>query len=304
MSDCYVRLIPPSPVTDASLIASNVPESDYPVYSASATYAADAYVIVTTGVHRIYQNNSGASQTGVYPPTNPTVWRDVAATNRWRMFDVYSSTITSNPDSIIVELTTTSSSNTLALLALQATHVIVKVTHPTDGIVLNKTYDMLNVGVIDGLYDWLFVDRETKTQLLELALPPYRGLTVRVEIHAAGGVAQCGTLILGRQYVLGKLNWGYSWGLVDYSRKETNEDGIITIKERGFSSQPEFSLSVDLHDFDAVARLAAKYRATPAVWIAGSEQEVMTVFGFYKDFRLVVPHSAWAECSLQIEGLI
>ena len=43
-------------MTDAIFTSSNVTEADYGVYSAATTYALNAYVIVTTGVHKIYQS--------------------------------------------------------------------------------------------------------------------------------------------------------------------------------------------------------------------------------------------------------
>lgn len=303
MSDCtqgLVRLIPPSQVTEGSLLSSNVP-LEYPEYNAVTSYAAGARVIVGG---KIYENNSGGTLTGVYPPSNLPSWTDLEFSNRWRMFDLYTSTVTAQANSIMVELITNESSNALVLLGLQAAYVDVTATHPTEGVVFSKHYKMQVSTGVKGLYSWLWRERTAKTSLIELAIPPYRGLTVRVEIHAPSGTAKCGTLILGRQSILGELQWGYKWTLIDFSRKEVAEDGTITIEERGYASRPEFSMRVERRDFDRVARIAAKYRAEPAIWVVGSMHEMMTVRGFYRDFALVAEHSAWLDCSLQIEGLI
>ncbi len=304
MSDCtqgLVRLIPPSQITESSLLTSSVPENEYPLYSPSSTYASGARVIAA---RKIYENNSGNSLTGVYPPDNLTQWLDIGFDNRWRMFDLYTSTVTAQANSIIVELVTNESSNALVLLGLQAAYVDVKATHPTEGVVFEKRYTMQVSTGVKGLYSWLWRERTAKTSLIELAIPPYRGLTVRVEIHAPSGTAKCGTLILGRQSILGELQWGYKWALMDFSKKEVAEDGTISIKKRDYASRPEFSMRVERRDFDRVARIAAKYRAEPAIWVVGSMHEMMTVRGFYRDFALVAEHSAWLDCSLQIEGLI
>lgn len=303
MSDCtqgLVRLIPPSQVTEGSLLSSNVP-FEYPEYNAGTSYAAGARVIAKG---KIYENNSGSVLTGVYPPDNLSSWTDLEFSNRWRMFDLYTSTVTAQANSIIVELVTNESSNALVLLGLQAAYVDVKATHPTEGVVFEKRYTMQVSTGVKGLYSWLWRERTTKTALIELAIPPYRGLTVRVEIHAPSGTAKCGTLILGRQSILGQLQWGYKWALMDFSKKEVSEDGTITIKKRDYASRPEFSMRVERRDFDRIARIAAKYRAEPAIWVVGSMHEMMTVRGFYRDFALVAEHAAWLDCSLQIEGLI
>jgi hypothetical protein len=187
---------------------------------------------------------------------------------------------------------------------LQASYVDVIATHPTEGVIFNKRYTMQVSTGVKGLYSWLWRERTAKTSLIELAIPPYRGITVRVEIHAPSGMAKCGTLILGRQSILGQLQWGYKWSLMDFSKKEVADDGVITIKKRDYASRPEFSMRVERRDFDRIARIAAKYRAEPAIWVVGTLHEMMTVRGFYRDFALVAEHSAWLDCSLQIEGLI
>lgn len=303
-SDCtqgLVRIIPPSQVTESTLLTSTVPENEHPAYNAGATYANGARVIAA---RKIYENNSGGNLTGIYPPNNLTQWADLGFNNRWKMFDLYSSTITEQASSIVVELVTTESSNALVLLGLQASYVDVIATHPTEGVIFNKRYTMQVSTGVKGLYSWLWRERTTKTSLIELAIPPYRGMTVRVEIHAPAGMAKCGTLILGRQSILGQLQWGYKWSLMDFSKKEVADDGVITIKKRDYASRPEFSMRVERRDFDRIARIAAKYRAEPAIWVVGTLHEMMTVRGFYRDFALVAEHSAWLDCSLQIEGLI
>lgn len=304
MSDCtqgLVRIIPPSQVTESTLLTSNVPENEHSAYNAGATYANGARVIAA---RKIYENNSGGNLTGIYPPNNLTQWADLGFDNRWKMFDLYSSTITEQASSIIVELVTTESSNALVLLGLQASYVDVIATHPTESVIFNKRYMMQVSTGVKGLYSWLWRERTAKTSLIELAIPPYRGMTVRVEIHAPSGIAKCGTLILGRQSILGQLQWGYKWSLMDFSKKEVADDGVITIKKRDYASRPEFSMRVERRDFDRIARIAAKYRAEPAIWVVGTMHEMMTVRGFYRDFALVAEHSAWLDCSLQIEGLI
>ena len=299
-ADCsqgIVRLIPPA---IPSLAYSNVPESEAPLYSPTTTYAVGAKVIAAG---KIYEQNSAEPLTGVYPPDNLSKWTDLGFNNRWRMFDLYKSTVTENPNSIIVELLTTSSSNALVLQGLQAASVHVTATHPTEGVILNKTYSLLNELEASGLYDWLWRESAARNSLLELAIPPYRGLTVRVEINAPGGLAKCGTLLLGRQHQLGSLKWGYKWSLRSFSQKSVDDEGNLTIKKRPSASRPEFPMTVERNDFDRVARIAEQYESEPAIWVIGTMHEVMTVYGFYLDFAIVADHSAWLDCSLQIESL-
>ena len=304
MSDCeqgLVRLIPPVNITDANLLASNVPEAEYPPYNAGATYANGALVIAA---HRIYQNNSGGNLTGVYPPDNLTQWEDVAPSNRWAMFDLYSSTVTENPDSIVVDIKTGVAVNSIALININGAYVDVTATHPVNGVIFTKRYYLYRSDGIRGWYSYFFTKRSPKNKLTELNIPAFRNVTVRIEIHAPGGTARCGSLLIGRYINLGQLQWGYSSEINDYSKKQIDENGYVNIQRGNYSFRPEFSMRVNDGDLDSVGRTMARYRSTPAVWIAGTRHEIMTVFGFYMSFRPVVNHGIFSECSLQIEGFI
>ena len=304
MSDCeqgLVRLIPPVNITDTNLLASNVPETEYPPYNAGATYANGALVIAA---HRIYQNNSGGNLTGVYPPDNLTQWEDVAPSNRWAMFDLYSSTVTENPDSIVVDIKTGVAVNSIALININGAYVDVTATHPANGVIFTKRYYLYRSDGVIGWYSYFFTKRSPKNKLTELNIPAFRNVTVRIEIHAPGGTARCGSLLIGRYINLGQLQWGYSSEINDYSKKQIDENGYVNIQRGNYSFRPEFSMLVNDGDLDSIGRTMARYRSTPAVWIAGTRHEIMTVFGFYMSFRPVVNHGIFSECSLQIEGFI
>lgn len=305
MSDCeqgLVRLIPPVIITDANLLASNVPETEYPLYNAGATYANGSLVIAA---HRIYQNNSGGNLTGVYPPDNLTKWTDLQTpSNRWAMFDLYSSTVTENPDSIVVDIKTGVAVNSIALINISGAYVDVTATHPINGVIFTKRYYLYRSDGIRGWYSYFFTKRSPKNKLTELNIPAFRNVTVRIEIHAPGGTAKCGSLLIGRYINLGQLLWGYSSELNDYSKKTIDENGYVNIQKGNYSFRPEFSMQVNDGDLDSVGRTMSRYRSTPAVWIVGTRHEIMTVFGFYMSFRPVVNHGIFSECSLQIEGFI
>ena len=300
-SEGLVRMIPPANITDSSLLSSNVPENDYPLYSASVSYVNGAQVIAN---HRIYQNNSGGALIGVYPPDNLTQWEDKGPSNRWRMFDLYNTTVTQNPSSIIVEIKTGVAINSLALLNLRGSYVDVIATHPINGEVFRKRYTLRNSTGIRGWYTYFFLKRNPKYTITELEIPAFRNVTMRIEIHAPGGTAQCGSLLLGRQIVIGQLQWGYSPELNDYSSKNIDTNGYVTINQRGYSFRPEFSMQIEDNMLDTVAEIMARHRSTPCVWVIGTRHRVMTVFGFYLSFRPVVNHGLFSECSLQIEGFI
>ena len=85
------------------------------------------------------------------------------------------------------------------------------------------------------------------------------------------------------------------------------------------TSIPMFADTYVVQDGDVLWKIAEKYgmdyktlaelRATPAVFVcdnsttAETMYEAMLVFGFYKDFSIVVPGPKMSDCSIEIEGL-
>jgi hypothetical protein len=55
---------------------------------------------------------------------------------------------------------------------------------------------------------------------------------------------------------------------------------------------------------DNVQYLLSDLRAEPVLWIAAKDQyELLTVYGFYRDFNIDIAYTNNSVCSLQIEGL-
>ena len=112
------------PVTDATLLSSNVPETDWPQWNNATNYAADARVISLTN-HGIYQSridgNAGrdpANPANIFhPETNPTgAWIYVSKTNRWRAFDGRNSAKVRQADEIQYELQIAATTDTVAII--------------------------------------------------------------------------------------------------------------------------------------------------------------------------------------------
>ena len=76
------------PLGGAELTACSVPETDYPVWSSATAYAIGTRVILTTGVHKVFE--AVAANTNKSPAVEAnigTYWVVVGATNRWKIFD-------------------------------------------------------------------------------------------------------------------------------------------------------------------------------------------------------------------------
>lgn len=302
MSDSLVRIIPPQNINDSNLTSSNVPENDYPLYDSGTTYNEGDKVIITTGVHKIYE--STVTQTGVYPPENLVSWIDKGSTNRFKMFDDAVASKTVNPNTINVSLTMNGLVNSLALLELNAISVTITANSQSSGLVYNKTIDLIDYSEITDWYQYFYYEFQRKSTLVITDLPAYNDLTVNIIIDNNSGNAECGVLGIGRQNIIGEALYGVKIGIIDYSIKTVNDAGLVNIKEGAFSKRADIPVKIENNKIDSTHSLLASNRARSIIYAVTNRFDSTLIYGYYKDFDITIAHPAFAECGLSIEGLI
>jgi hypothetical protein len=304
-----MRLIKPQVLT---LNSSTVTEAAHSEWLVGSTYAIGNKVYVTktedtlTEVtpHKIYESLTG-SNIGNYPPDDTTNWLDIGATNRWKMFDDYVSSITSKATSINVNITPADKSDTIALFNVAAVSATIVCTSGATEI-YNETSSLINEDILDW-YDYFFSTSELKTDLIITIPALYLSMTVDITLTNPGGTAECGHCVCGLSQSLGQTLYAPSISINDYSTKETNDYGETYLLQRTFAKSLDAVLSLPTGKLDAVAGVLTKIRATPCVWQfnnIGTDYTSLIVFGFFRDFDLILQNFNQSECNLEIEGLI
>lgn len=297
-----MKIITPTPIGDAQFVSSTVPETDYPEWAAATAYAKGDRVI-RASLHHCYERLA-AGTTATAPESDPTNWLDLGATNRWAQFDTKASTVTSATES----MTTTIAPglvNALALIGLQGSTVQVTMTDPTDGLVYDKTVSLYDpLGVTDW-YAYFFDDIRSKSIALFLDLPSYSAAQVAVTVSGgAGTTVAVGACLPGRLRAFAPaVAYGASVGIQDYSRKETDQWGNWSVVKRAFAKRARWSFLLANSDVDVLQAQLAALRATPAVYIGGGNFDSTTIYGFFKDFDVVIQYPTMSECQIEIEGL-
>ena len=297
-----MNVIRPITVTDAMLTASNVPETDYTAWNAATNYSVGDYCIRTTATtHKVYKCLvAGVNATA--PESNATKWLEYSPTNRWAMFDQRTGTQTQQATSITFTIVPGSVVSSIAFINLSAASVRIVMTDPTDGVVYDVTHSA-TVASLSGDWDSFFFDYITrKTDIVVQDLPTYPAATIDVTI-ADAGTAKVGVVALGRSIELGDAEYGASFGITDYSRKTADEFGGYTIVQRAFAKRATFNLAVPKTIVDSVAALLTELRSTPCVWVGHVDYQGTIIYGFYKDFDIVIAYPTWNDCRLEIEGL-
>lgn len=297
-----LKVIPPLSITDSNLTSSNVAETDYAAWLSGTTYSIGQRVIKTS-THKIYESLQ-ASNTNHDPETNPTWWIEVSATNKWKMFDLSNSTATQNADTIVVTITPGKVVNSVTLLGVNAQTVRIKMTDPTEGVVYDVTTNLNNNGNINNWYNYFFDPIVRKTTLLATDLLAYGSAAIEITITNTGNTASCATCVIGAIKYIGEgINLGASVGIQDYSRKEKDDFGNYVLVQRSYSKRANFSMAVLNKQIDALQDLLVSLRTTPCVWIGDNNYASTVIYGFYKDFDVVINYHTVSDCNLQLEGL-
>lgn len=296
-----MKLIRPTTLTDAMLTSSTAPENDHPVWVSGTTYAVGARVILTA-THRRYE--ALAVSKGVNPASDPTKWLDLGPTNRWAMFDDRVGTATTRAGSLQVVLAP-GATDSLALIDTDAESATV--TLSVAGVQLYNRAQSFNAGgnAIDSWFAWFFEPLGKKSSMLFLDIPVYETgvLTVSIARDNPADLVSCGTLLIGRQFDIGDTEHGVDLGIIDYSRKETDQFGVTSVVERAYAKRMTARVVMPTAAIDDVHRTLAAIRATPVLWIGSEGFESLTVYGFYKEFAIDLAYPTVSYCSLTIEGL-
>lgn len=298
-----VIVVQPVAVTDAMLLSTTVPETDHAVWSSGTTYAAGARVILTTGVHKVFESLQ-AGNTNRPPQTEPSWWVEVGPTNRWALFDGSNSTRTAQSTSISYEIQLAASITAIAALNVYGVNAFrVRLIHPTLGTIYDETTDLASLPNGVGWWQWFFSTRTAPGVALATDLPGLPGCRLLVDFTGTTDMA-IGVLVFGQMREVGDaVLIGASVGIQDYSRKETNSWGETLLVQRRFAKRASFSVRVPAERVDAAIDFLAAVRATPCLFIGSSKYASAVVYGWYRDFSVTIAYARYSDCSLQIEGL-
>lgn len=298
-------------IDDTAFVSSNVPETDYAAWSNATTYAlGDRVIITSSGVHNIYEslqagnlNNDPQNDPQGDLNNPPTYWALVSKTNRWRMFDFVNSSQTSNADKIEVEFEILRRPNALFLGNVECSSIQIIVTDSMLNEVYNQTYSMIESTGTPSYYSWFLNQIQRKIDLFVNDLPPIAGATYKVIIDNTGATAKCGTCLIGFAEAFGLTELGASVGITDFSVKRQNEFGDFEVLERAFNKRGEFNIFVDNAGIDKLQNTLASYRATPTLYVGSTEYASTYIFGFYRDFNIVIQYNNHSLVNIEIEGL-
>lgn len=101
---------------------------------------------------------------------------------------------------------------------------------------------------------------------------------------------------------IGKCLYGTEVSIIDYSRKERDEFGNITVIQRGYSDAVSFSVEIDTENASAVKAILAACRAISVEYTGDTGLDVTTVTGYLNQFSITIDNFKTSTLSLEVEG--
>jgi hypothetical protein len=295
-----MKIIRPIRTICDHIISSNVPLIE-PLYNPATSYAKGARVTDSPCGASVYE--SLVSTNVGNPLTDPTKWLPVGASNYYAMFDDKNGTQTTNPNTIAIEVSFSTVVNSVALINVEANTARFEAWDANNTKVIDYTISFRDYGRIN-YYDYFTREISLLDRYVNFEIPTLTSGRGKLTLDYTGSTAKIGGLIYGNQFEIGKTQWGSSFGIRDYSTKETDAFGNYIIVQRASSDRIDADVLVELNRTGMVRKVLTEYRATPVVWSGGDNNDVLVTYGYYKDFSVILSTPAGADCAIQIEGVI
>lgn len=303
-----MRVIAPIDVTFAS---SDAPGSPYPLWSSVTTYAVNDRVhLDSTSPPSEWQSIQAGSNKP--PETNPEYWVRFGVTNPYKILDATSTTQTTATTSLTMTVTTSRRCTHLALFNLDNVRSVTATVNYNGTPEWSGTVTLGRTDISGTWWEFFFAPGEYGDSII-LPIPAYHNdnqtITILIEGDTGATIA-AGNLMLGLGQELGLTLYEADIGVQSYSRKEADQWGNYVLTPRANSKRLQARVLLPRGTVDRAYRLLASLDARAAVWDLNNSddpdniEDSLRVYGFYRDFRVLMSGYNQDFCELEIEGLV
>lgn len=262
----------------------------HPAYNAGTTYNDGDVVAVDT---RLYESLVG-SNLGNNPPTNSVKgdpaakWLDIGPTNQFACVDqtVSQASVGTGPLQTFA-LKLQGPANVVGLVGVEGTRLHI---------------------ALNDLQGNIYTKSKTGSTIMfsDVLVAHPGGTIVSVCVENSAGDVRIGECLAGAYERIGDTEYGHSFSITDYSRKDTDEFGVTTFVERPFAKRMSCSVIVKKADYNRVINLFELIRAKPTIYVATEDPAYSAgaiVYGNYADFSLEISYPTENLCALEVQGL-
>ncbi len=299
----------------------NIAEDDYDEYVSSTEYTTGDYIIVTLEEdevtplpqkdRKVYRS-SADTNTGNYPPANPEKWTDYGAINAYKVIDKYVNTQSERDENILMTFDC-SKASLVALFGVVAASATVTLKDSDDVVIFTETVDLLTRNVVS--WTTYYFDEFEQQSDLVVPIPFTVGGTLEISLDS-DGLVKVGAVGHGLEKNLGVTLRDPGIGILDYSKKDTDSNfGNTYLSQGKFSKYANMQVMVCNNLTDMVNKRLASIRGKACIFIGNNSgtsgvicntntYESLIIYGFYRDYDMMISGTTHTDLSISIEGLI
>ena len=296
-----MRIVTPYIVNAGQLTTTNVvnSETDW----SAGTYDLGEQAVDDNQVYKVVADPSTTDRPSVGAAASPATWALMGWSNQLRMFRDGRDSYSSREESIDVTLNFAEIVTTLGALGLQGISATLTVVDSVEGTVYDETVSLVDIGV-DDWWEYFFAPYEFDDTAIFDNMPPYLGADINLSVDAASETdeARAGRVIAGYEQPLGVTNYGTSVSILDYSTKERDGFGNLTLVPRRTVRLVDYQVVVASMNLDFVIRALESISATPTLFIGDELYSSSVTFGVYRDFSQGISAPSISDLTIQVEG--
>lgn len=289
-------------MTSASLLSTNAVNT-YADWSAVTTY--------NTGQRVTYGNYYWESlidgNIGQNPESTTLKWVQVSSSNKWAMFDTRVASETSFEGNLTLSIQPNQRFTSFVLFNVTANAIRVEILDKPGGVVIKSETRSLNNSLVSNWYNYFFEEFDLGSEAFFTNLTPLKRAVIKITLikSASATHTRVGAFLVGQLFEVGGTQQGASYGIRDYSIKETDEFGVTNFVERNFSKRMNTTVFVENGQLNFLNKLFVQLRAQPTAWVATTDDRFQgtTIFGYVKDWNVEIPYPNHSLISIEVEGL-
>lgn len=265
--------------------------SVYPAYNSGYTYALGGIASsITTDSHLLHESlvagnigNALTDATKWLPLGSPKVTDGTPynSTNRWTMFDQSYTSQTICAEQIVLVLTLGQVVNIAGFGNLSGSTI--RLQNSVSGF--DETIQLITHDVGDW-YEYWFEDLIEEDEALFTDIQPSVAGTFTVTITATGSTAGCGVMVIGKEKLLGRTQWGMSKEINSFSRRETNSFGQTQLRRGDYMEILNAEVHLDVGSESEVFRAMKEYRDEPLMVVGSTDFGLSIMYGWIHTWRV------------------
>jgi len=268
-----------------------------------ATYNLGDQAVDLNQVYKVVADPDTTDQPSVGAVADPPTWVLMGWSNQYRMFRDGRDSFSSRDESIAVNLNLSEIITTFAAIGLKGVSATLKMVDSVDGTVYDETISLGGIGAGDW-WEYFFLQYDLSDTAIFKELPAYPNADISFTVSGGAPSDQVivGRVIAGAEEDLGVTNYGTSVSILDYSTKERDGFGNLTLVPRRTVRLVDYNVKVPSVVVDFVVRSLERIAATPTLFIGDALYSSSVTFGVYRDFTQGIDTPSLSDLTIQVEG--